>query len=208
MSTPQVDLSFHLFFNQLAAGMRRALSPAMSVSPIAALPLFLLTVSASLPAGQSLLQAVAETNVNQRYMIESVSVAGVHVEDAKLPRHLRRRLSALVGEHCNAAELEDLASEMRKELHLREVNQRLSRGSQPNSIRVNFEVVRQDAGFEISVPRFLYHSEQGFTGELDAGAQVRQNNFSFSILSNGDDLTERFTGLAARYEAADLGTDR
>jgi outer membrane protein assembly factor BamA len=167
-----------------------------------------LAISAHLDAGQSLLQAVAETNVNQRYTIESVSVAGVHVEDAKLPGHLRRRLSALVGEHCNAAELEDLATELRKELHLREVNQRLSRGSQPNSIRVNFEVVRKDANFDVSVPRFLYHSEQGFSGELDAGAQVRQNNFSLSILSNGDDLTERFTGIAARYEDADLGTDR
>ncbi|MGD1071777.1 MAG: BamA/TamA family outer membrane protein [Bryobacteraceae bacterium] len=179
----------------------------MSVSPIAALPLILLT-AASLPAGQSFLRDVAETNVNQRYTIESISVDGVHVEEAKLPGHLRRRMAALIGEHCDAAELEELATALRKELHLREVTQRLSRGSHPDSVRVNFEVVRKDADFDISVPRFLYHSEQGFTGEVDAGAQVRQNNFSFSVLSNGDDLTERFTGIAARYEDADLGTDR
>lgn len=179
----------------------------MFVSPIAALPLILLT-AASLPAGQSFLRDVADTNVNQRYTIESVSVDGVHVENARLPQHLRRRMAALIGEHCDAAELEELAGALRKELHLREVTQHLSRGSQPDSVKVNFEVVRKDADFEVSVPRFLYHSEQGFTGEVNAGAQVRENNFSFAILSNGDDLTERFTGLAARYEDAGLGTDR
>jgi hypothetical protein len=180
----------------------------MSVSPIAALPLLLLTAS-TLPAGQSLLHDIAEANVNQRYTIESVSIAGVHVEDAKIPGHLRRRLNALIGEHCDAAELADLATELRKELHLKEVTQRLSRGSQPGSIQVNFEVVRKEADFDISVPRFLYRSQQGFTGEMDAGAQLRQNNnFSFSILSNGDNLTERFTGIAARYEDESVGTDK
>ncbi len=194
--------------------MRRAKAAAMSLAPISAmaaritLPFLFLSASASLPAGQSLMRAVADTNVNQRYTIESVSVAGVHVTEAKLPYSLRQRLSALVGERCDAALLEDLAADLRKELHLREVRQRLSRGSQPDRIRVNFEVVRKNADFDISVPKFLYSSEQGFTGEIDAGAQIHQNSFTFGVLSNGDDLTERFTGILVRYEDSNLGSEK
>src|SRR5689334_539438 len=173
-----------------------------------ALPLFLLSASASLPAGQSLMRAATETNVNQRYTIESVSVAGVHAADAKLPSSLRERLMALIGERCDATLLEDIAADLRKELHLSEVNQRLSRGSQPDRIRVNFEVVRKDLSFDISVPKVLYRSAQGFTGEIDAGARIRQNNLTFGMVSNGDDLVERFTGLVARYEDSSLGSDK
>jgi hypothetical protein len=210
--TPQVDLYFYFIFNSFATGMRRAKAAAMSLASITpariALPLLLFSASASLPAGQSFLRSAAETNVNQRYTIESVSVAGVHAADAKLPPSLRERLTALVGERCDAGLLADIAADLRKQLHLREVNQRLSRGSLPDRIRVNFEVVRKDVNFEISVPKFLFRSEQGFTGEVDAGAQIRRHSFTFGILSNGDDLAERFTGMVARYEDSSLGSDR
>ncbi|HVW10378.1 MAG TPA: hypothetical protein VHC90_17445, partial [Bryobacteraceae bacterium] len=51
-------------------------------------------------ADQALVRAVAATNVNQQYVVESVSLAGVevaHYRDSRLSPSLRRRLSALVG---------------------------------------------------------------------------------------------------------------
>ncbi|HVW84341.1 MAG TPA: BamA/TamA family outer membrane protein [Bryobacteraceae bacterium] len=171
-----------------------------------ALPFLALAACASLPAGQALFRAAAESNVNQRYTIESVSVAGIQAEQAKLPPTLRKRLTALVGERCDVAALEDLASDLRKELHLREVNQHLLKGSQPDRIRVNFEIVKKTV--DIAVPKFLYHSQQGWTGEIDASTQVRENTFTLGAVSNADDLVERFTGVVARYENTKLGSDK
>ena len=55
-------------------------------------------------ADQALDRAVAESNVNQQYVIESVSISGIEVNrfhDAKLSPSLRRRLTALVGSQCD-----------------------------------------------------------------------------------------------------------
>ncbi|MES1257296.1 MAG: BamA/TamA family outer membrane protein [Acidobacteriota bacterium] len=168
----------------------------------------LLLPDGPLSAGQALFRAASEANVNQRYTIESVSIGGVQVERAKLPSSLRQRLVSMVGARCDMAAIGEIASDLRKELHLRSVNEHLSRGSQPDQIRVNFEVVKRDVAFEISVPKFLYHSQQGFTGEVQASTRVGQNTFTLGAVSNGDDLTERFTGLVARYQDAKVFTDK
>jgi hypothetical protein len=164
-----------------------------------------------LHAGQAFLREAAATNVNQRYVVESVSVAGVEVDQlapSRLPTSLRQRLKSLVGERCDVATLEDLSTQIRRELHLRTVTEHLSKGSAPDRIRVNFEIVRRDLAFDVSLPKFLYHSKQGWTGELDASTRIKQNNFTFGIVSNGDDLTERFTGMAVRYDSAPIASDR
>jgi hypothetical protein len=171
----------------------------------------LLSSALSLAAGQQFLREAAETNVNQRYVIESVSVAGVELDQlppSKIPMTLRQRLQGLVGERCDVAMLEDLSSQIRKELHFRSVTEHLSRGTSPDRIKVNFDVVRRDLAFDISLPKFLYHSKQGWTGELDWSTRVRQNDFTFGVVSNGDDLTERFTGITARYDSSPIGSDK
>ena len=115
---------------------------------------------------QALLRAAAETNVNQRYTIESVAVAGVAADRSRVPATLRQRLLSLVGAHYDASEINELAADIRRDLHFKEVTGRVSRGSAPNSIRVNFETVRRVLAFDLSVPRFLYHSSQGWSGEV------------------------------------------
>jgi hypothetical protein len=162
----------------------------------------------TLSAGQSFVREAAETNVNQRYTIESVAIDGVKLQEARIPAGLRKRLNRLIGERCDVALLEDLASELRTELRLSAVTEHLSRGTGPDRIHVDFDVVRKDVAFDISVPKFLYQTQQGWTGELDASARVRRNTFTLGAVSNGDDLTERYTGMAARYENASLGSDR
>jgi hypothetical protein len=179
-------------FLRNAALLALALSPLASASPSA--------------TDQELFRAAAETNVNQRYTIESVSVGGVRFDDAKLPSHLRARIRQLIGAHCDAAVLDDLAADLRKELHLRTVSQRLLKGTVPDRVRVDFEVVRKT--IDISVPRFLFHSRQGVTGEVDASAHLGQNTFTVGAVSNGDNLVERFTGIVARYEDNKVVSDR
>jgi|GEM_PF-843932 len=173
------------------------------------MPLFLLALlfgtAASLSAGQAFLHEAAEANVNQRYVIESVSVAGVELDRVpapKLPTTLRASLKALVGQRCDVAALEDLSGQIRRELHFRTVTERLLRGSEPDRVKVNFDVVRGDPGFDISLPRFLYNSDLGWTGEVDARAGIGQNNFYFGVVSNGEDLIERFSGVTARFDSA------
>ena len=111
------------------------------------LPGLLLSTALSLAAGQEFLREAAETNVNRQYLIESVSVAGVEVDysaPSKIPRSLRERLRSLVGERCDVAMLEELSVQIRRELHFRTVTEHLSKGSAPDRIKVNFEVVRRD----------------------------------------------------------------
>jgi hypothetical protein len=209
----QADSHFWFDFNALAAGSRRAEHCPMRAPlpglvfhglflPGLFLPGLFLSAAVSLFGGQSFLQDVAESNVNRQYVIESVSVAGVEVPDARLPRNLGERLLALVGERCDVAMLEDLASEIRRQLHFGAVTEHLSKGSAPDRIKVNFDVVRKDVSFDLSLPKFLYHSQQNFTGEVDASAQIKRNTFAFGLVSNGDDLTERFSGLTARFDSA------
>jgi len=171
-----------------------------------AIPLLALSLCCRVFAGEELYRSAAESNVNQRYTIESIAVAGVRVDEARLPSRLRQRMNALIGKHCDVAVLEELASDLRRELHLRQVNQHLLKGSQPDLVRVDFDVVRKP--IDISVPKFLYHSEQKFTGEVDATTHAGANSFTVGAVSNGDDLTERFTGIVARYEDSRAGSDR
>ena len=162
-------------------------------------------------ADQALVRAVAESNVNQQYTIESVSISGIEVtrfHDAKLSPSLRRRLASLVGAPCDMSAIGDLAGRLRTTLHLEDVHERLLRGSAPDRVRVDFETVRKDYSFDLSVPRFLYDSDQGWTTELSASGRYHQHSLSVGLGSNGDDLTERFTGFSTLYENSHVFSDR
>lgn len=188
-------------------GLLRPLHPPRSTA--FAFGAFSLVIAGSLigaPANEELYRAAAESNVNQRYTIESIAVAGVQVDQIKLPTSLRHRMNALIGRRCDVAALEDLANDLRRELHLQQVSHHLMKGSEPGRVRVDFDVVRKP--IDISVPKFLYNSQQGFTGQVTASTRVGQNSFVLGATSNGDDLTERFTGVLARYEYSRLGSDR
>jgi hypothetical protein len=170
-------------------------------------PGLLLGVSLNLLGGQSFLQTVNENNVNNQYIVESVSVAGVPVDSettGRLSQSLGERLVALVGQHCDVSLLETLAGDIRKELHLADVSEHLTRGSAPEMIRVNFDVVEKNMSFDVSLPKFLYLSDQNFTGEIDASVLMKHNRFAFALVSNGDDQVERYSGLAVRFDSAPL----
>ncbi len=121
---------------------------------------------------------------------------------------LRHRLAALVGAPCDMSAIGDLAGKLRSTLHLQEVKHHLSRGSSPDRIRVDFEAVRKNYAFDLSVPRFLYNSAQGWTAGVTASARFREHSVAAELGSNGDDQTERFTGFSTKYENSHILSDR
>lgn len=178
-------------------------------------PSLLVLSALSLSAGQEFLQQAYDANVNRQYMIETVSLGGVEVDQStpsRLPKRLRERLRSLVGQHVDISTLDSLSAEIRREMRFRTVTEHLSKGSAPDMVRVNFDVVRRDLFFDISLPKFLFHSKQGVSGEIDASTRVKQNDLTFGVVSNGDDITERYSGIIARYDSPSFaeiaGSDR
>jgi len=145
-------------------------------------------------------------NVNTRYTVESVELAGDN--PAGISTGLRGELTRLVGTKLNPAALDDLATRIRRELHVRAVTHRLLRGQKPEHVRVVFVVRGTPAKFEASVPKLVYRSDGGFSGLAAGRATVGSQAFTLGGVSDGDDLAERYTGIIARYEDKRLGSDR
>jgi hypothetical protein len=150
----------------------------------------------------------AEANVNTRYTVETVSVSGegwstapAVDRDPKLSSGLRKEIASLIGEKLNPARLDDLAKRLRKELRARSVEHHVLRGKSPEYVQVVFSVEVPPTRFDASVPKFLYQAKQGWSGALEGTATVHNNGFTAGLVSDGDELVERFTGEVARYES-------
>jgi hypothetical protein len=161
----------------------------------------LLTLAALLaPAQQS------ETNVNERYTIESVEVTGV--DQTGFSRSLRERIHSLVGQKLSQQRLDELSGLINKAIPGHSVIVKISRGRLPEHIRVLIEVRSHRQLFDLAAPKAVYSSNLGWTGEVDANLQSHSNSVTFGVLSDGDTLAERFTGLRARYENRKIGDGR
>jgi Omp85 superfamily domain len=161
-----------------------------------------------LPQVQSIAMAEeGHLNVNERYRVESTQVIGWRVQ--KMSDTLRARIDRLTGAKFDSEQLEPLATEIKRELHVPKVNVIVARGSAPASVVVTFEVPRShEQDFELNVARFLYHSKQGWTGEGSATTHLGDNAISFGLVSDGDALLERFAGVRAGIERPHVFTDR
>jgi hypothetical protein len=156
-----------------------------------------------------------EFNVNTRYTVETVIVSGdgwttnvVSDHDERISSGLRKQIAALIGNKLNPAALDDLAHKLRRELQARTVSHRVLRGASPEYVQVVFEVQIRPTHFDVSVPKFLYSSQQGWSGAIEGTATVRHQGFTLGMVSDGDELAERYTGVVARYEDTNLGSDR
>ena len=148
----------------------------------------------------------AEVNVNSRYTIESVHLAGA--AESNISTALRDEISRLAGEKLNPAHLDDLARRIRRELHVRAVSPHVSRGDTPEHVKVVFEVKGRPRSYELSIPKFLYHAKQGWSAAAEGTVQVAEHRFTAGVVSDGDELPERYAGFNARYENRKVGTDR
>ena len=157
----------------------------------------------------------SELNVNTRYTVETVIVSGdgwstnlVSDHNQKISPELRKDIIALIGDKLNPTALDELAKRLRKEFEARTVTHRVLRGASPEYVQVVFEVKLRPTRFDLSIPKFLYSSKQGWSGTVEGTATVKQNGFTLGLVSDGDELAERYAGVLARYENTRLGTDR
>jgi Omp85 superfamily domain len=151
-------------------------------------------------------QITPVVNVNSRYVVESIEVSG-H-DEFNLSRSLHEEIQNLVGEYFDQSALDDLTSRIKKELHAKSVSYRISRGAQPEQVKVNFEITRRSVALNLTVPKFLYRSGQGWTGVVEGVTTSGSNSVTFRLLSDDDELVERETGILARYERKRVGSDR
>jgi outer membrane protein assembly factor BamA len=199
--------SLFLFYLQFfASGRGRALTA----------PMKYLWVGCLLVAGCPLFAGSqdSEFNVNTRYTVENILVAGdgwttdlVSSNDNHISHSVRRDLAALIGQKLNPAALDELANRLRKEFRARTVNHHVMRGKTPDTLQIVFEIKLQPARFDLSVPKFAYNSNQGWNGAGEATATFNHNSFTGGVVSDGDDLLERYTGFVGRYENTHLGSD-
>jgi outer membrane protein assembly factor BamA len=154
---------------------------------------------------QPVLQPV-EFNVNSRYTVESIELP--REVESRISRGLRQDLQRLIGQKFNTKALNDLARRMREELNVRTVSQKVLRGNAPDHVKVVLEVAHKRGEFDVSVPKFLYHSTEGFSAAVEGTVVLGDNRFSAGLVSNGDELAERYAGVRARFENRKLGSDR
>ena len=157
----------------------------------------------------------SEFNVNNRYTVDTVVVSGdgwsTDVKSdrgGKISSPLRKDILAIIGEKLNPATLDDLARRLRKEFHARAVEHHILRGKDADSVQVVFDIQARPARFDVAIPKFLYQAGQGWSGEVEGTAVVKHNSFTMGLVSDGDELVERYSGIAARYQDTRVGSDR
>lgn len=158
--------------------------------------------AASLVAGTP----ASDTNVNSRYTVESVGIA--NLRHYYLPKALLEDMQNLVGMRFSSEKFQNLAARISSELHGHQVQFNLARGTDPAHVRVTFEVHDPRTGFDLDVPKVAYQTSQGLSAEGDLIVNVGANKFTFALLSDGDSLVERATGIRARYDRLAVGSDR
>src|SRR5713226_1516324 len=151
-------------------------------------------------------QVTPVVNVNSRYIVAGIEIEGN--DDFNLSPQIHEEIQSLIGENLDQSALDGLSGRIQKELHARSVTYRIMRGDQPDQVKVQYEVKRRSLNFDVNVPKFLYHSTQGWTGVAEATTTVGANSVQFRVLSDGDELLERNAGVAFQYHHRRLGTDR
>ena len=159
----------------------------------------------------------SEFNVNSRYTVETVVVSGdgwstelpaSHDAKGKISSSLHKEIAAIIGQKLNPSSLDDLAKRLRKEFNARTVEHHVLRGKSPDYVQVVFDIQFKPTRFDLSIPKFSYHSKQTWTGAVEGTATIRKNGFTLGLVADSDELLEEYSGVVARYENARLGSDR
>jgi len=163
--------------------------------------LALLALAVLLASAQDL-----EANVNERYTVENVEVSGIDL--AGLSRNLRQEIHSLIGQKFSQQKLDEVSRLINKALPGRSVSVRIVRGQLPEHIRIVIEIRSHEQRLDLAAPVGLYASSSGWTGEVDATVQSHANFVTVGLLSDGDTLAERATGLRLRYENRQVADGR
>ncbi len=147
-----------------------------------------------------------DLNVNSRYTIESISFTG--------ERHYRLSTSALqemqrlIGSKLSTDAVMRLAGRIRSDLRAHDVTFKLARGGAPECVKVLLAVDKGGNNFDLSIPKFAYNSTQGWTAVGEATATIGDDAFTVGVLTDGDSLAERFSGVKLKYDRLSLANNR
>ncbi len=149
-----------------------------------------------------------DVNVNSRYLVEGIDIRGAG--DRRVSDALNEDIQRRIGQRFSPDAIEDLARRLRKELRAHAVATKLLRGSQPERVKVVFEVaLRRAEESDLHLTKFVYHSRQAWSakafGDLDIGSHA---SLLVGVASDADELLERYAGLGAGFEATKIGSDR
>lgn len=146
-------------------------------------------------------------NVNSRYVVESVHVSGKR--SSRLSEGARRDMEGVVGQNLDHSLLDRIASRIKTELRADRVAIQVAKGTKPDQVAVEFAVeTGRNRDFDLDLPKGVYHSKQGWSGGVESTVTFGDNSVVFGVVSDGDALVERFSGVRARYERTSLGTER
>src|SRR5258708_433915 len=151
-------------------------------------------------------QITPVVNVNSRYVVESIEIAGQ--DRFTLSAGIHEQIQNLVGENLDPASLDELSERIRKEVHAKTVTYRIGRGDQPDQVKVNFEVTRRSVALEVNVRKFVYHSTQAWTGVVEGVTGYGSDGVTFRLPTDNDEPVERNTGSVAPNRNKALGTSR
>jgi outer membrane protein assembly factor BamA len=147
-----------------------------------------------------------DLNVNSRYMVESIDFD--HQGRYRLSTSLLEEMQHLVGQRLNSETLNRLATQICSELRAHTVTFRLTRGQQPDHVKVLLNVDRRTSNFDISIPRFAYNSKLGLSGSGEVGTRFGANKVTVGLLSDIDNYVAREAGITTKYTRSSVGSDR
>jgi hypothetical protein len=148
----------------------------------------------------------SDLNINSRYTIESITFTD-HRE-YKLSTSALQEIRRLIGAKASSEALDSLTARIRDELRAHAVTFKLTRGAQPDAVRVLIQVDRAGGSVDASIPNLSYNSQLGFTGTGQLATTIGPNVFTFQMVRDTDNFIERLVGLRAKYERAVLASGR
>ena len=147
-----------------------------------------------------------DVNVNSRYVVEGIDIRGA--EERKLSDDLAEEIQERIGQRFSQDAIDDLARRIRKELRARTVASKVVRGTQPERVRLVFEVGMQreeETCYHLS--KFVYHSKQAWSakayGDIDLGDNAA---LLVGIASDADTLLERYANHRKHEQRAAYAT--
>lgn len=143
-------------------------------------------------------EIATDQNINSRYTIESINFIDHH--DYKLSPSCKEEIRSLTGARLSSEALDRLTARLRGELRAHDVTFKLTRGEQPDSVRVLIQVDHAGGAIEASIPALSYNSQFGVTGAAQLASTVGPNTFAVRMVRDVDTLLERYTGIQARFE--------
>jgi hypothetical protein len=206
---PTANVSRHLKLDlrlPFGSAMKLVLMPVLAAYTLLGQTLTPASGSADQASNSTEQERASDLNVNSRYTIESINFSDQR--DYKLSTSALEDIRRLIGAKVNTQALDLLAQRIRAELHAHEVTFKLTRGAEPEAVRVLIHVDRAAGAVDASVPKLVYNSQLGFTGIGEVTGTLGPNALTFRMLRDSDTLIETYSGIQAKYDRLWLADGR